>query len=278
MKKTYCVIMESEGDFMRYVVDHDFHIHSTVSLCCKDSEQTPQRILQYAKNNNYKKVCLTNHFWDESVKSEAEWHEAHRYNNLISVLPLPQDAEVEFLLGAETDIDYNNVLGISEERMNMLDFIVVATTHLHLAGNTVRNKIQTPEEAADAWLNKLKALLSMNLEWHKIGIAHLTCGHILKNETPKVISLLSDESLYTVFDDCSQKGVGIELNMKTLFMSEEEKDILLRPYFIAKDCGCKFYLGSDAHKTSALETAKDEFENIITLLDLSENNKFILKK
>lgn len=260
---------------MRYIADHDFHIHSTVSLCCKDVEQTPERILRYAKSNKYRSICLTNHFWDENVKSEAEWHEAHGYNNLISVLPLPQDSDVKFLLGAETDIDYNGVLGISKERMKMLDFVVVATTHLHLAGNTVRNKIETPEEAADWWLKKLDCLLKMELPWHKIGIAHLTCGHILKNQTAKVISLLSDKSLYYVFKRCADKGVGIELNMKTLFMSQEEKEILLRPYYIAKDCGCKFYLGSDAHKTEALETAKANFENIITLLDLKESDKFI---
>jgi histidinol phosphatase-like PHP family hydrolase len=66
--------------------------------------------------------------------------------------------------------------------------------------------------------------------------------------------------------------------MKTLAMSEEEKKILLRPYYIAKDCGCKFYLGSDAHKLTALENIKADFENIITLLDLKEDNKFDLVK
>ena len=68
--------------------------------------------------------------------------------------------------------------------------------------------------------------------------------------------------------------MGIELNTKTIFTSEEEKSILLRPYYIAKDCGCKFYLGSDSHKAEALKGAKENFERIITLLDLKEENKF----
>ena len=34
---------------MRYIVDHDLHIHSFGSMCSKDPEQTPQRILQYAQ-------------------------------------------------------------------------------------------------------------------------------------------------------------------------------------------------------------------------------------
>lgn len=261
---------------MRFVADHDFHIHSTVSLCCHDENQTPEAILRYAKENNFKKICLTNHLWDERVKSDAQWHEAQQFGCVSSVLPLPKDSEVSFLFGAEADMDYNFVVGVSEERYDAFDFIVIPTTHLHLVGNTVKTKIKTPEEGAEIWLKRLKELLEKQLPWHKTGIAHLTCGHIFRERTPEVISLLQDKDLYEVFSDCAKKGVGIELNMKTLFSSDEEKDILLRPYYIAKDCGCKFYLGSDAHKTAALDTAKENFENIITLLDLKESDKFIL--
>ena len=263
-------------DFMRYVVDHDFHIHSTISPCCHDENQTPEAILEYALKNGYKKACLTNHLWDENVESEAQWHEKQRFECLKSVLPLPQAEGVQFLFGAEADMDYNYVLGVSEETMKQLDFIAIPTTHMHLAGNTVRKKIETPEEGAEIWLLRLNALLEKSLPWHKIGIAHLTCGHIFGSRTPEVIKLLKDEALYNVFSDCACKGVGIELNMKTLAMNEEEKKILLRPYYIAKDCGCKFYLGSDAHKTQALETAKENFEDIITLLNLTEKDKFLL--
>jgi len=261
---------------MRYIADHDFHIHSTVSRCCKDPEQTPSRILRYAEENGFNKICLTNHFWDENVKSEAQWIDEHGFSYLISVLPLPKSDTVSFLFGAELDMDYNGVLGISPERLDMLDFVTVATTHMHLAGNTVREKISSPEEAAAIWLEKIRRLLSMELPFYKMGLAHMTTGHILKEDTPAVIKLLKDNELYDIFSLCASKGLGIELNTKTIFSSEEEKEILLRPYFIAKDSGCKFYLGSDSHKTSALLGAKDNFERIITLLDLKESHKFML--
>lgn len=261
---------------MRFIADHDFHIHSTVSRCCHDEKQTPQAILEYAKKNSFRKICLTNHFWDENVKSEAQWIEEHGYKYLTSVLPLPQTDGIEFLFGAELDMDYNNVLGISEERLRELDFVTVATTHMHLDGNTVRTKIKTPKEGAKIWLDKIKALLNKKLPRNKVGIAHMTCGHIMKEKTPEVIKLLKDEDLYSVFTLCAEKAVGIELNTKSIFSSEEEKEILLRPYCIAKDSGCKFYLGSDAHKTTALEDAKENFERIITLLDLREEDKFIV--
>ncbi len=261
---------------MRYIADHDFHIHSTVSPCCHDENQTPERIFQYAQENSLKKICLTNHLWDELVDSKAEWHEKQRFSCITSVLPLPQSKNTKFLLGAEVDMDFDHIVGVSEKRFDTLDFIIVSTTHLHLAGNTVRKKIETPEEAAKHWIERLNALTEKNLPWHKTGVAHLTCGHIFKNRTAEVIKLLTDESLYDVFSKCAKKGVGIELNMKSIFSSEEEKSIMLRPYYIAKDCGCKFYLGSDSHKTEALDGAKENFENIITNLDLQESDKFNL--
>ncbi len=263
---------------MRYIADHDFHIHSTISPCCHDENQTPENILKYAKENELKKICLTNHLWDEKVNSPADWHPRQQFNCLAEVLPLPQDEKIEFLFGAEADMDYEYTVGVSEERYNDLDFIVIPTTHLHLAGNTVREKLQTPEEAAKHWVKRLEELLKKDLPWHKTGIAHLTCGHIFKGRTPEVIKLLHDKVLYNLFEQCSEKGVGIELNMKTLNLSQEEKDILLRPYFIAKDCGCKFYLGSDSHKLEAFKNTKENFEDIITLLDLKESDKFIIGK
>ncbi len=261
---------------MRFIADHDYHIHSTVSRCCHDENQTPEAILRYAEKNNFSSICLTNHFWDERVSSEAEWIDEHGYKYLTSVLPLPQSENVRFYFGAEVDIDYNNILGISPETLSQLDYITVATTHMHLAGNTVRNKLTSPEEAAFVWLDKINALLSMDLPRNKVGIAHMTTGHILKEKTPEVIKLLGDDELYSVFSRCAEKGIAIELNTKTIFNSDEEKDILLRPYYIAKDSGCKFCLGSDAHKTSVLEGAKENFERIITLLDLEEKHKFII--
>ncbi len=259
---------------MRYIADHDFHIHSTVSACCHDPNQTPNAILEYAKKNNYKKICLTNHFWDEAVESVAKWHETQQYKSVASVLPLPADSDVHFCFGVETDMDYNFTLGIGRERFDSFDFVVIPTTHLHLVGHTVKNKITTPVEGAQYWINRFRALLDNQLPWHKVGIAHLTCGHIFGDRTPEVIRTISDEILYDLFNNCAEKGVGIELNIKSLSLSQETKPIILRPYYIAKDCGCKFYLGSDSHRNQALNQAKDNFENIITLLDLKESDKF----
>ena len=56
---------------MRYLVDHDYHIHSELSLCSNDPEETPAHILEIAKEKGIKKLCLTDHYWDENVPVPA---------------------------------------------------------------------------------------------------------------------------------------------------------------------------------------------------------------
>ncbi len=258
---------------MRYIADHDFHIHSTCSPCCSDPMQTPETILNYAKENGFRKVCLTNHFWDEDVWSPNTWHPDEKFSFISQVLPLPQAEGIDFLFGAEADMDYNFTVGISEKRFENFDFIVVSTTHLQIEGYTVKKTIETPEEAAEIWLARLNTLLENDFPWHKMGIAHLTTGHIFEGGALPVVKLLKDEDLYSVFGKCAKKGVGIELNIKTLGLSSDEKNALLHPFAVAKDCGCKFYMGSDSHNTSALKTVKENFEDVITALNLKESDK-----
>ena len=152
---------------MRYTADHDFHIHSTVSPCCHDEGQTPEAILDYAIKNGFNKICLTNHLWDESVKSVGEWHPEQRFSFITKALPLPQDENVKFLFGAEAEMDYNFTLGVSDEHIECFDFITVSTTHLHLEGYTVKKRPQKPEEAAELWLTRFEELLKKDEEYFK---------------------------------------------------------------------------------------------------------------
>ena len=51
---------------MKYVFDHDFHIHSELSSCSRDPEQSPARILKYAEDEGLHTIVIADHFWDET--------------------------------------------------------------------------------------------------------------------------------------------------------------------------------------------------------------------
>jgi len=265
---------------MKYVFDHDYHIHSQLSLCSQDPEQNAERMLRYAKENGLKSICVTDHFWDEAVPGASAWYQQQNYAWISSIKPLPQDVEVEFLFGCECELRHDMCLGLAVENFDRFDFVVIPFTHLHMGEFTLAKEDDSPEGRARVWVKRLEALLNMPLPFHKVGIAHMTCALManpvswegLKN----VLQLISDEDMYRIFTKAAKCGVGIELN--TLSCPEEEEEIMFRPYRIAKQCGCRFYCGSDAHHPEELEKSRLRFESYINKLGLEESDKFIIGK
>lgn len=88
---------------MKYIIDNDLHIHSKLSLCSGDPEQTTENILKYAEENGLKKICLTDHFWDENVPGASDWYKKQDFKHITEALPLPESESVEFLFGCETE-------------------------------------------------------------------------------------------------------------------------------------------------------------------------------
>ena len=263
---------------MRFVYDHDLHIHSKISLCSNDPEQSTERILRYAKENNLKTICLTDHFWDSAVSGASDWYRQQDFKHISAARPLPQAEGIRFLFGCETEMDKNMTIGISKACFDEFDFVIIPTTHFHMTGFTIGSSIITPRQKADFWLKKLNALLDMDLPFHKIGIPHLTCGLIdqSRDKFLETINFLDTDDLAAVFKKAAKKGAGIELNSDDMNFADTEKATVLRPYEIAHEVGCKFYCGSDAHHHETLDAAKAIFERAIDLLELTEDDKFCI--
>lgn len=278
-------LMNKERKPMIYIFDNDLHIHSQISLCSGNPKQTNERILQYAKDNNLKTICLTDHFWDETVEGLGkecgvdEWYGQQNYDHISKALPLPKAQGINFLFGCETEMNKDMTVGLSKENFDKFDFVVIPTTHFHMKGFTIPEECESAKEKADFWLKKLNALFDMDLPFYKIGIAHLICSLMdgTRNGLMEMIKAIDEEEMRKVFKKASEKGVGIELNSDDMDFRYCEADILLKPFQIAKEEGCKFYCGSDAHGPERFEIAKPIFERAIDMLGLTEEDKFHIK-
>ena len=51
----------------------------------------------------------------------------------------------------------------------------------------------------------------------------------------------------------------------------------MRMFRVAKECGCKFYYGSDEHVYGSRNGEKQAMEKVVDLLNLTEDDKFIVK-
>ena len=267
---------------MKFKIDHDYHIHSQLSACSGDPEQTTQRLLQYAKDNGLSRICLTDHYWDSDVNGATAWYRPQNFEHISQALPLPQESGVDFLFGCETDMNMQMTLGVPPSRFDDFDFIIIPTTHLHMIGFTIPEEYKDScEKRAKVWVERLEAVLNMTLPFHKIGLAHLACPLIWtksREDYLATLDMIPSEDMERLFSKAAQVGCGIELNQSDMKFADNEADTVLRMFRIAKDCGCKFYLGSDAHHPRAFSETKDIFERAVTLLDLSENDKFSFNK
>ncbi|MBR6739993.1 MAG: hypothetical protein IKM04_02885 [Clostridia bacterium] len=264
---------------MKMTVDNDLHIHSTLSSCSGDPEQTPERILRYAEENSIRTVCITDHFWDEAVEGASGWYKPQNFPHISHSKPLPKAEGIRFLFGCETELDKFLTLGLSPEKYGEFDFIVIPTTHFHMRGFTLSDGESADTSArARAWFKRLNALLDMDLPFHKIGLAHLTCQLIAPTheEYLEVLNKLPKEELRAVFTKAAGLGVGIELNRSDFSFAEGDAEAVTRIYKVARDCGCKFYFGSDAHHPAGLDGAPAVFERAVELLGLTEDNKFLI--
>ena len=263
---------------MKFQIDHDLHIHSKLSSCSNNPEQTPERMLEYARQNGLKTICITDHFWDESVPGASSWYGPQNFAHISEAKPLPEDGAINFLFGCETDMDKFFTLGISKSRFELFDFVIVPTSHLHMRGFTIDEDLASVKARARYYMERCNALLKMDLPFHKIGLAHFTCGLLARNSDgtrDDIINCISDTELKLFFTKSADLGIGIELNTS---VSDSKNESALRPYLIAKECGCRFYLGSDAHSPNDFLGAQGRFSSMIDALALSENDKFHITK
>lgn len=260
-----------------FPIDHDLHIHTLLSSCSRDPEQTTARILSYAKENGFRQVAVTDHFWDETVPGASSWYAPQDYPNVAKSLPLPQESGVQFLFGCETEMDKNCKLGIARETIDKFDFVIVPTTHLHMTGFTIDEEDKPIPRRAAVYVKRFEALLSMDLPFCKIGFAHATCP-LIARKNPRdhldVLNLIPDATFFDLFRETAKVGMGVELNFPYLSYDEGEREEALRPYRIARECGCKFYFGSDTHHPDKLEKAPALFRATAEALGLTESDRF----
>ena len=265
---------------MKFTFDHDLHIHSFISSCSKDPEQTSENILKYAKENNLKTICLANHFWDETIEGASPWYEKQNFAHISAARPLPQDENVRFLFGCEAEVDRNLTLALSPEKYDEFDFIVIPTTHFHMAIALFDEQKKSAEALAQAWIDKFDAVMNMDLPFHKVGLAHLTCDLMARHgfSLKEILDEIPENELKRLFTKASTLGIGIEINAGDFENEENISNSFLHLYKTAKSCGCKFYFGSDSHSVAQLNEAKKRLTKAVDLLDLKESDKFDFTK
>jgi histidinol phosphatase-like PHP family hydrolase len=255
--------------------DHDYHIHSTLSACCGDPLMTPQTILSTCESLGLKAIAVTNHLWDSSMPGADDWYRPQDVAHLEKLLPFPPSDKLEFLFGCETEFCGGDKIGLSPEHYDVFDWIIVPFNHLH---NNFSRPVDcvTPSQVAALYTDHFEDLLRQPLPWRKTGIAHLTCQLTYPHPNlTDVFDLLDERRIRAVFDTLAKRGAGVELNAGCFKPGWEAKEKShLRIYEWARDAGCLFYCGSDAHSVSGIKRVQEWLPAVIEKLGLTQAQRF----
>ncbi len=263
---------------MNFPIDHDMHCHTYLSSCSSDPQQTPQALLRHAVSHGYTLQCVTDHLWDDLIPGASDWYAPQDIDHIRAGLPLPQSSSVRMLFGCETEFTGEH-LGIAPEHYDLFDFIVIPPNHFHMKGFVRPLSCDSEEKIAMLLSDRLDRIAALDLPWHKVGIAHITCSLIFSEGDPyKVYDLVDEKRFRAIMRRFARQGAGIEINLSCFEpLWRQHESSMLRLYRFAAEEGCKFYLASDAHHPDELSVIPDRAPEVIDVLGFTAAELFTLR-
>lgn len=235
-------------------LNQDLHMHTYLSSCCKDKEnQTPSNILALAEEMGVETIGFTDHVWSNPDLAPSSWY---RSQDEGQISKLREDlskisTSVHVLVGCEADMTGPGEFGITPELVQKLDFVLLSCSHFHMTESVEQPKGDTPRDVAEHLLAFFISGVTSGLA---SSIAHpfLPIGHLERLDS--IIGAISDSELLDAFGAASEHGVAIEITRHFLPSEKNNSfsiDTPVRLLSLAKQAGCKFTLGTDAHCPSA---------------------------
>ena len=257
-------------------IQHDVHMHTYLSRCSNDPEFLPPAIIEKSKANGIKVLAFTDHFWDKTMPGwDNDFYRTQDFEHVQKIHKMmPEKIEgINILFGCETEYCGNGLISISKETAAKFDHVLVPTNH-YLMDFANENNLTTPVQLAAELVKRFKEVLSFDVA---TGICHpfLPLGFMEIGD--KILNSMSREELDECFSMAKEKNVSIEINSCTFANNYDRgtdgftDDSFMRIFSIAKEAGCKFHFGSDAHSLSDIDRLQ-KLEKYLDLLNITQED------
>jgi histidinol phosphatase-like PHP family hydrolase len=259
-------------------INHDFHIHTNLSVCAK-RDATLESYVEIGKELGLKKMGFSDHFWDENIpftcnENGVGFYETQNFSHVSSIKNKVRELstpEFKLYFGCEVEYAYGmKAPAITEAVAEQFDYIIVPISHTHLA---MPEEFYTPySKHVEFMTEAYESILRSPLKKHITAIAHPFEAVCCPYPREILFNLISDDDFKRIFSLSADAGIAVELNQECLMeamQKESEWTHRLRMIGIAKDMGCKFLFGSDAHSHGHLKALQNanELANIIGLCE-----------
>lgn len=244
------------------IIDHDLHIHTNLSSCSNDPDAIPSKIIKKARKNGLKTIGFCDHFWDETVPGASKWYKGQDFAHVSLIRnQIPRDKEgIDVLIGCETEYCGGGKIGISKARVEEFDYVLVPISHFHMKGFVVPDTNLSFEDMANLLVERFIEVLQLDIA---TAIPHPFYPVGYTQYVDEILSYVEDNAFYDCFNMAADKKVGIEVSNVMFPGSRGKKydgfhdETFLRILSIARECGCMFYFGSDAHELDSIGLVKN---------------------
>lgn len=251
-------------------ITHDFHIHTNLSLCA-EKDATVEYYVQRAEEIGLTKLGFSNHFWDSAVEGANGFYVPQNWEHverLRAELEQVKSETVRTYFGCEAEYDpVHRGVAMTEETAERFDYIVVPNSHTHM---TMPKECYEPyRKHADFMVQAYEDILNSSVSRYITAMAHPFEAVCCPYDYSILIDIIPDDRFKRLFDRTAGKGIAVEINIGNYHELEDqdiEKCAQIRMFRIAKECGCKFLFGSDAHN----RRRHDSYGHADVLADLLE--------
>lgn len=259
-------------------VDHDFHIHTALSICANGHDTALEGYFERAKATGVTKLGFANHFWDSNIPCTVcpEFYLPQNFEHLSKLLPEIKGIEgFELYFGCEGEYDpVRGDVGISEETAEKFDYIIVPNSHTHMTldGAYYEDLAKQKEILTKAFFDIVNSRVSKYIT----AIAHPfeVVGYSVEKHA-ELYDTFTDDEFKRLFDMAAERGIAYEINHDMMmWKSREQIEALptLRLFRLAKECGCKFIFGSDAHGYEGYRDYAPHCELMADLVGITEDD------
>ncbi len=234
-------------------ISHDIHIHTHLSVCAPDKTGTIAHYYKVAKELGLKKIGISDHFWDEHIPATHDFYYNQNFPHVeqikkeIADTPNPDGIEIHF--GCECEYDYaHRDIAITAEVAEKFEHILVPNSHTHMI--MPKDCYHPYEKHVDFMIQAFWDIINSPNSKYVTAIAHPFEAVCCPYNNNILINMISDDTFKRMFDAAANKGIAFEINMagnRNWTLEQMLASPKVRMYRLAKECGCLFTFGSDAH-------------------------------
>ena len=243
-------------------IQHDFHVHTRRSLC-SDGTAYVKDYLTHFREQGINKVGFTDHFWEGTPidmitesKGVRNFYTVQNFNYVATIREeiaalSPEEKEgMTIYFGCECDYDpYAHGPAITEAYAEQFDLIIVPNSHTHMI--MPKECYHPYEKHKDFMVQAYMDTINSSLSKYITSMAHPFEAVACPYDNSILGDMITDDEFRYMFDATAKKEIAIEVNvadMRKKTPQEIEDSSIMRMFRLAKECGCKFTFGSDAHE------------------------------